>query len=525
MKSIILKISLSLFLLLLVQSCSDESLAELNIDKNSANDIDMAFLLSTATLRIGGEYENTRAPMLYAATMIQHIASNAGYFSGDKYFYNAQYSGAYMESHYTNVIRLLAEIHEKTKDDPAQANLNAMAAILKAFDLHRMTDIYGDVPYIQAGRGLYDEASWFPAYDNQKIVYEQIIQDVKAARDTLSASGRNLGNQDVIYGGNVDNWKKFANALLMRVGMRMQKVDEAMARAVVSEAFASGTFSSNADNATIKYLSGPQGINRNGLNDGYWGNNKYSRDCKLSKTFIDWMIANNDPRLMIVSGGTGNPDNPSTWNTDPAAQRGLPNGFTTDELQAALSPDDRAIWDSYSTGRWMFSMINLKTVDWEDPYYLISYAETQFIAAEAALRGWISGDAESFFNAGVTGAIQAWTAFEPSFARSDADITEYISNRAFGAASNDDKLRLIGEEFWAATWLNDLESWANWRRTGFPALTPTQHPNRWKSIDQIPRRLIYWEAEAGNNPTNLNAAITRMGGDEFTTRMWWDGGN
>ncbi len=525
MKNLVSKLGLAFAFLLIVQSCNDESLAELNIDKNSSTNIDMAFLLTTATLRVGGEYENTRANMLYAATMMQHTASTAGYFSGDKYFYNAQYSGAYMERHYTDVVRLLSEVIERTKDDPTQANVNAMATIVRAFDLHRMTDLYGDVPYTQAGYGLFGEENWFPAYDNQRDIYAAIVADVKAARDKLSATGRNIGNQDVIYGGDSAKWKKFANALLMRVGMRMQKVDEATGRAVFAEAFASGTFTSNADNATIKYIDGPAGINRNGLNDGYWNTYKYSRDCKLSKTFVDWMMANNDPRLMIVSGGTGNPDNPSTWNTDPSAQRGMPNGFTNDELAAALAPSDKAIWDSFTTGRWMFSMINLKYLDWADPYYLISYAETQLMASEAALRGWISGDAEQLFNAGVRGAITAWTAFDPSFARTDDQISTYLAGRGFAAASNETKFRLIGEEFWAATWLNDMESWANWRRTGFPALTPTQHPNRWKNIDQIPRRLIYWESEAGANPDNLKAAIARIGGDEFTTRVWWDGGN
>ena len=110
-------------------------------------DIDMAYLVSTGTLRIAGEYENTRANMLYAATMIQHTASTAGYFSGDKYFYNAQYSGAYMERHFTDVIRLFSQAIEKTKGDANLVNINSTAVILRAFDLHRMTDLYGDIPW------------------------------------------------------------------------------------------------------------------------------------------------------------------------------------------------------------------------------------------------------------------------------------------------------------------------------------------------------------------------------------------
>jgi hypothetical protein len=524
MKNIFFKITFVFTGLIFIGSCSEDALVDLNINQNAVTEMDPAFLLTTSILRIGGEYENTRANMLYAATMIQHTASTAGYFSGDKYFYNAQYSGAYMETHYTGIVRLLSNIIEQTKDDASRANLNAMATITRAFDLHRMTDIYGDIPYIQAGYGLQNEENWFPKYDTQKDVYTAIIADVKAARDKLNANGGSVGSQDVIYGGDIAKWKKFANALLMRVALRMQKVDEATGKSVFAEAFASGTFTSNAEHATIKYLNGPQGHNRNGLNDGYWNTYKYSRDCKVSKTFIDWMKSTNDPRLMIVTGGIGNPDSePNTWNTSPAAQKGLPNGYTGNTLLDVLTADEKATFQTPNVGTRMFSMLNLKYMDWEDPYYLISYAETQLMAAEGALRGWIAGNAETFFNNGVTGAINAWTQFDPSFARSSAEINAYITGRGFAAATTEGKLRLIGEEFWAATYLNDIESWANWRRTGYPALTATSNPNAAEG-PAIPRRLRYWENEAGSNPANYNAAVSRMGGDLFATKVWWDGG-
>ena len=162
-------------------------------------------------------------------------------------------------------------------------------------------------------------------------------------------------------------------------------------------------------------------------------------------------------------------------------------------------------------------------MDWEDPYYLISYAETELLSAEAAVRGWVTGNAETHFNNGTRAAIQAWTAFDASFARPAADVDAYIAGRKFAAAATEDKLRLIGEEFWAATYLNDMESYANWRRLGYPVLVPTKDPNAFDG-NVIPRRLIYWENEAGSNPANFTAAVTRMGGDKFSTRVWWDGG-
>jgi hypothetical protein len=503
-------------------SCDEQALLDLNVDPNAVTDMDMRYLFSLATLRIGGEYENTRANMLYSATMIQHTASLAGYFSGDKYFYNAQYSGAYMERHYTDVIRLYAHVINKTKDDPNEANIYAAATVLNVFDLHRMTDLYGDIPYFQAGRGLEGDANWFPVYDTQKDIYFDMVDKLREARGKFSASARPLGNQDFIYRGNLDQWKKFTNALLMRIAMRMSKVDPAKAREVFIEASNSGTFTSVDDNAYIHYDTGPIGVNRNGLNDGYWNTYKYSRDCKISKTFIDWMKTNNDPRLMIVSGGIGDPvADPSTWNTDPAAQRGLPNGYNSQTIRPTLSDADRALFDQ--VGNRMFSMLNLKYLDWQDPYLLITYAETELMRAEAAVVGWISSDANAHFANGVSAAINAWVDFDPSFARSTEQINTYIAGRGFGAASNQDKLRLINEEYWAATWLNDIESWSNWRRTELPVLIPTQDPNRFEA-NEIPRRLRYWEAEIGANPINYEAARARIGGDNLMTKVWWDGG-
>jgi len=510
---------------LALTSCSKQDLVDLNNNPNAVSDIDPAYLFSTATLRIAGEYENTRANMLYAATMIQHTASTAGYFSGDKYFYSAQYSGAYMERHFTDVLKLFVEAQNLAAKDPAMANVGAAAKMLFAFDAHRLTDLHGDIPYSQAGRGLESADNWFPAYENQKDVYAKLVTDIKAARDGFDASARSLGKQDFLYNGDIAKWQKFANSLLMRVAMRMSRVDEPTAKSVFLEAWnhSAGVMQSNADNAFIKFSDGPLGINRNGLNDGYWNTYKYSRDCKLSKTFINWMKTNNDPRLMIISGGTGNPDDAGTWNTDPLAQDGMPNGYTAGNIQSALSPTQQAAYAASPVGRWIFSMLNLKYLDWQDPYILQTYAEVELMAAEAAVRGWITSDAATHFANGVRAAINMWTAFDASFARSAVEVDAYILSRGFGLADTENKLRLIGEEYWAATFLNDIESWSNWRRTGYPVLTPTNDPNRWEA-NEIPRRLKYWEAEIGNNPANYQSAVDRMGGDNFMTKVWWDGG-
>ena len=238
------------------------------------------------------------------------------------------------------------------------------------------------------------------------------------------------------------------------------------------------------------------------------------------------MKANNDPRLMIVSGGIGSPDldAASAWKTAVADQEGMPNGYTSSTIKNALSTAKAAEYASFTAqANRVFSMLNLKYLDWDDPYLLITYGEVELMNAEAALKGWLTSSAETHFKNGVKAAIQNWTGFDASFARTTAEIDTYIAGRGFAAASSADKLKLIGEEYWAATYLNDIESWSNWRRTGFPVLVPTNDPNRFEA-NEIPRRLIYWESEISSNPANYKAAVDRMGGDKFMTKTWWDGG-
>ena len=98
------------------------------------------------------------------------------------------------------------------------------------------------------------------------------------------------------------------------------------------------------------------------------------------------------------------------------------------------------------------------------------------------------------------------------------DIDAYLAANPYDASKG---LQVINEQIWAAVLLNEYEAYANYRRTGFPELTPINFPGN-QAGGQIPRRLRYRENEAVANPTNYAAAISAQGPDEFTTRMWWD---
>ncbi|MDN5202117.1 SusD/RagB family nutrient-binding outer membrane lipoprotein [Fulvivirgaceae bacterium BMA10] len=512
-------------LLLIGPACSNEDLLDLNVNPNASNEIDLRFLLASGMMEMAGtRYESWRANLIYSSTMIQHNASLAGYWVGDKYLYNAGYSASQWERYYPNVLESITHVMDKTADVPESANLNAMATIARCFALHRLTDLYGAIPYGEAGRGLEGQEFWFPAYETQEQVYTSLIADLKAARGALSAGGDDVGIQDVLFEGDVVKWQRFANSLLVRIGMRMSGVDNATARSTVEEAVAhsAGVFTSNADNAMIVH-SDAGGINRNGNSEVFRaGNGGENNNARPSETFIDWMQNGNDPRLMIISGGTGDSQDPTTWDTDPANQIGLPNGYDNNTILPKAVADG-VVANEADFNVNLYSFLNPLLYDYDDPTFFITHAEVSLALAEATLNGWNVGgsSAEELFEAGVRSAISNWESYDASLAVSSTDVDTYIAGLGFGGASAADQERMIGEQYWAATYFNHYESYANWRRTGFPALVPTNYSGNLTS-GQIPRRLRYPEGEISGNPESYAAAIAAQGPDEYMTKLWWD---
>ena len=521
-------IIIGLFFTTLFFSCSNNELLDLNKDTNSSDVIELSYLLPFGQLQVsGGRFENWRGNLIYSSAMIQHnasldIAVSGNTFAfGDKYLYEPDYSAALWNTSYVDPLKTLTHVVDRTKEDDEQQNLYAMALLMRCFTLHRLTDFYGDIPYKQAGRGLDGQSNWFPKYESQQEVYDLLISQIREARDKLNDSGESLEGQDVMYNGKIDKWKKFANSLLLRVGMRMSKVDAAKAQSTVEEAatHAAGVFASNEDNAFIDHTDG-EGINRNGNSEVFMSGGEHS-NVRPSEFFVNWMKNNDDPRLLIICGGVGDPKaKSSSWNTTRDAQVGLPNGYDEDGIpEKALA--DSLISDVKSFRDSVYSFINPKLYNHEDPMFFVTHAETAFILAEAKEKGWNVGttSAEEHFNAGVKSALQNWEAYDASLAVPDTTATAYIDGIGYDTATN--KMKLIGEQYWAATYFNHYESFANWRRTGFPELTPVIFDGN-VTNGTIPRRLRYPENELSGNSQAYQEAVARQGPDLFTTRMWWD---
>jgi hypothetical protein len=488
----------TVLLLLVVFTSCDDGFEELNVDPTKSAQIDAKSKFTATLLRTSGErYENWRTNLIYQSTMMQHLSATAGYWSGDKYSWNRGYASSLWDRYYTGPVKGIEDILFQLKEEEQPQEMIAIARIQRVVIYSRLTDVYGDVPYSEAGKG-YLENKLTPKYDAQSDIYADMLKELEESAAALSSGTSKWGDSDLIFQGDQGKWKRYANSMMLRLGLRMIKVDAAAAKSWATKAIAGGVMTSNADIAYIKHTPGPEGINKNGNGEVF----SVDGNPRLSKTFVDFL--NGDPRLPIL--GARRSDN----STNPADLKGLPNGLDSDMLLANTGEENS---NAYAEP-------NRAIITGEDaPMFFQTYAEVELMLAECAKRwGITGGDVENHYKAGVTAAMKYLELYGASAAIDAADIATYLANNPFNDAN---ALEMIGNQYWAATFLNEYETFANWRRTGFPNLTPVNYPGN-ETNGTIPRRLTYSSSEEVVNPDNYAAAIAAQGPDVLTTRMWWD---
>lgn len=520
--------------LLFGSSCTKDFQA-INTDPNAIPlaSIHFSSLLTNAELITSGNsdgnaYEDWRGNLIYASCMVQHLSSTFGYWDGDKYFANAGYLSAYWDQDYgpqqnggnpsqnTNAspVENIVEVVAHTKTDTGQQVLYNIARIFKAFMFQRLTDMYGDLPYFQAGQG-YLSGIYKPKYDKQQDIYNDILNELNDAAGKLSSTATGPGGADVIYNGSVDQWKKFAYSEMVRVAMRLSKVDPATAQKWVQTAVAGGVFTGNADNAILKHQpAAPNGAGSQVANGT--GSVLAVIDptaAHLSQTFVNFLQSTGDPRLPYL--GTVIADAlvaTDKGDTVAAHQLGQPNGYDVG------GGHDISTAPGYPGNQNKYSYVNRYNFSRTDaPTFFLTYAETELLLAEAAQRGWITGSAATYFNNGVTAAIQQLS--QAGAGPSDAIATDYAGKHPLVAGT---ELQQINEQYWVATFMDETEAWANWRRSGFPLLTPVNYTGN-ATGGSIPRRYTYPTGEPATNPTNYSAAVSGLSnGDKMTSRVWWD---
>jgi hypothetical protein len=487
---------------------------------------DPNFLMSQAQMKFANTgYDQ----LLYQSMWSQSLASTYDYYSnGDKYVAsgsNDSYKSRTWNTSY-GAVTLIDEMKNLVAGKAALSNLDNCGTILRIMMLERVTDAYGDIPYSQEGQAKTGVTT--PVFDTQQAIYTSMLSQLATAIPALDAS-KAIPTSDLFYNGNITEWKKLGYSLMLRVAMRLTKVDAATAKKYAEMAYTGGTMTSIVDNARVyaEDASGNSNSDANALlvKDDF-------REVRWSNTLISYMKANNDPRISAIaeiSAGTGKAANETLAagiNTA-SSQFGMPNGYdlkggATDISKApnypgaspaASSSDSPAPDGKYSRPRFA-------VYDQKNRYnFILTYGETELLLAEAASYGWSTGVAATHFANAITAGMQTLGQFGATV--DAAAIATYVAAHPLVTAT---ALQQINMEYFVETssTFNFNETWANWRRSGYPVLTAVTYPNQFTS-GTIPRRMPYPITLPATNAANYAAAVARLtGGDTFSAKVWWD---
>ena len=506
----IINYSLLIALLLFAASC-EKGLEGLNKNKTSATSVDPAILLNNAIFNVSFP---TRSVLFDIGIVQQIVSPNGGVLAGANFNQDSRDQPGIWASYYQNVIKYTHDAIVKTKDDPARSNLYNMARIIQAYAFMILTDEYGSIPFTEGGAG-YSDQIFFPKYDAQQDIYPKIIQDLTEASAALDAAGT-IETADVLYTGNIGKWKKFGYSLLLRAGMRLSKVDAGKAQSTVQAAVAGGVILVNDDNAYMRHDANyVQPI-------GNMLNTTEAANFYLAKPFIDQLKNTNDPRLSAIAirykGATSGPaQTVAIGTTAPADQVGMPMGYDNGTIVARAAADGLASFYDYS------QVDRRRMAKGTAPVFFVTASQTLLLLAESNFKGWITtSTAAQYFAEGIKSHMYQMATFDAATAVKAGARDTYVAANPLIAGT---ELQQINTQYWITSFLNGPETFANFRRSGFPLLTPNPYgqPNN----PDVPngtfiRRLTYPTSELSVNSANVSAAIAAQGADRLDTRIWWD---
>ena len=381
---------------------------------------------------------------------------------------------------YRDVLKNFNESERLINNDKSFTDLQlkknqlALNEILSVYTFSILVNTFGDIPYSEA----LDFTNATPKYDDAATIYKDLIKRLDAAITSMNVSSGSFGSADLVYGGDISKWIKFANSLKLRIGMTLADVDPATSKTLVEQA-APNVFTSNADKASMMYLASPPNTNPTWVNLIQSGR----IDFVAANTFIDTLTSLNDPRI------------PFFFNKDK-------NGGYSGGIYGSVNNNAN------------FSLPSSKITDPSFPGVLMDYAEVEFYLAEAVERGYsVGGTAEDHYNKGVTASILDWGG-------KDTDAATYLLNPlvAYKTASGSYKKK-IGTQKWISLYNRGFEAWTEYRRLDYPILNPVSAAD---AQGPFPVRFTYSDQEPNLNKVNYDAASAKIGGDKVTTKLFWD---
>ena len=538
-----------IFLGQIFQSCQDD-FDKMNISPNNAEEVSPNYLLSYVISRTSmqfyglvNEHTDIAGAMQYTQRGTEYNAANQNCYQWGKGSWNGYY----------DVLRTNQLMYELGEKEDNQFFM-AASLIMKSFTFGLLADLFGDCPYSEALQA--NSSLLFPKFDSQKDVYEGVLTDLKTASQILEGLDSKLSvipSSDLLYGGDRDKWIKFANSLRLRYCLRLDNKKDQLGINTVSEFndAASKVFESNADNATLVLL----GLaDENSAVGGSVRSSNKPYAFKPGKPLVDYLAERNDPRLqrwvnpverkwdlnaseettvdyVDIFGNTYPMTILPTDDTslDTSVYVGLPIGYDDLEFLGNYNrgdgvrdyPDERSTYISYLSPIY-FENSN----DFVNPS-LITYAEVEFILAEAAVLGDYSvSNAEDHYKEGIKASMEQYKILSEA---QGFDFEAFYGQPtvSYSSSSISNKHELIMTQKWIALWLQ-AEAWFDWRRTGYPDFEPAANPAYGPAL---PLRLAYPEPfadpqyvekyeEAVGNLEKTNYVPSNQSNDHSYSKTW-----
>ena len=373
-----------------------------------------------------------------------------------------------------------------------------LAKFFRAWYFLQLTQTFGDIPYSDALKG--DDGVNAPVYDNQQDIYFNILEDLKAANGLIT-SGTAQVQGDIIYNGNMQQWKRAINSLSLRVLMSLSlkvndtKIDVKKRFAeIVNNPVEYPVFTGNNDNAALKFYD---------LQDNrypYFNNNDLQTADYMEESFVNLLKSLKDVRLFSFA------DKAPKFAALPADDF---NAYGGAKGSAPVSDNNaRTVAGEISkiNPRFYNNPVN-------EPSIALGYPELQFILAEGVLKGWIGGSASDYYEKGIRASM--------SFYHIDQTVVDtYVAQSSVKLSNATALQQIITQKYIASFFNSGWQPFYEQRRTGFPAFDVSGAGMLNNS--KIPKRWMYPESELRLNEQHITEAIRRQypEGDNINGVMW-----
>lgn len=539
-------------------SCSDSYMENMNTDPSKAATIDPNAQLTTAQLQVYGDLGMVEIYRNYHYAFTQQLMGcwNTTNYGGRHTLDNNEMSRMWT-SFYTQAIKNVTDARYRTDGDAEKVNINSVLRIWRVYLMSLVTDVYGDVPYKEAGLGFLD-GKFTPAYDRQEDIYNDFFLELEDAAGKLDpAKDRVTG--DVVYNGDITLWKKLANSLRLRFAMRISNVNPIKAQTEFENALTAegGVMENAADDALIRHITvsfsfGQEAYSDyrgNSLSQLLFGNDPANNPSYFCSTLFNRLHDTEDPRTfriarcyyddlmsatstdnriditdeMIEKNIAFSPRDPGAYSWEP-----WPTGYDSD-LCKALAENNPAI--KVTMDREVEPKLANNFLKSDNPGVVMTSAEVKFLMAEAILKNWSVGSisVETLYEEGVREAMDFLADHYGCKAVTDEEFSAFIQDKGMIGHTNEQKLEAVNIQAWILHFTNPAECWANVRRSGYPKLKSPEDYGFGQFLTggtEIPVRLCYPVLESSYNKKSYEEALERMGGtDDWHTHVWWDTDN